>query len=210
MPQQLFFTKAAALRILKFATKIEALRVFRGTIQVTYITKNGRCSTFLSKKAFFQDFLFFRQEGAKTVTVRRWRAGTYQNRYDCISSTGENTRTVDLSGGTASCSCPDHEEQYRILGKVRPGCKHIIATLNTLGYSSLAQYLDTMAQKARGDLFGGGWDEQPQHLVEPHGDFIDDVNQLMPFDKLRVSPQLAVVSGGAKKKQCDPFGGFNF
>lgn len=198
----LIFSKSAALRILKFATKIEALRVFKGSIQVTYLTKNGRCSTFLSKKAFFQDFLFFRQEGAKNVTVRCWRPGTYQCRYDCISPNGENTRTVDLSGGTASCSCPDHEEQYRILGKVRPGCKHILAVMTHLGYSSLAQYLDAMAQKARGDLFGGGWDEQPQHLVEPHRDFIDDINQILP--------QLAVVSGGKKKKQCDPFGGFNF
>lgn len=198
----LIFSKAAAIRILKIATKIEALRVFRGSIQVTYITKNGRCSTFLSKKAFFQDFLFFRQEGAKNVTVRRWRPGTYQCRYDCISPNGENTRVVDLSGGIASCSCPDHQQQYDVLGKARPGCKHILAVMAHLGYSSLAQYLDTMAQKARADLFGGGWDEHNQHLVEPHGDFIDDINQLMP--------QLAVAKSETKKKQRDPFGGFNF
>jgi hypothetical protein len=30
---------------------------------------------------------------------------------------------------------------------------------------------------AKADLFGGGWDEQPEHLIEPHTDFIDDVNQ---------------------------------
>jgi hypothetical protein len=40
----LFFTKAAA-RLLPFATRIEAIRVFKGAIQVTYLTKNGRCST---------------------------------------------------------------------------------------------------------------------------------------------------------------------
>lgn len=131
MPQQLFFTKAAALRLLKFAKKIEAIRVFKGSIQITYITKNGRCSTFLSKTVFFQDFVAFRYEGAKSVEVKRWSPATYQCRYDCISPNGENRRTVDLSGGMASCSCPDYEQQYRYLGKARPGCKHVIATLKT-------------------------------------------------------------------------------
>ncbi len=77
----LFFTKAAA-RLLPFATRIEAIRVFKGAIQVTYLTKNGRCSTFLSKTAFYQDFVAFRQEGAKTCTVKRWGAGSYQSRYE--------------------------------------------------------------------------------------------------------------------------------
>ncbi len=67
----LFFTKAAAARLLPFATKIEAVRVFKGSIQVTYLTKNGRCSTFLSKTAFFNDFVSFRYAGAQTVVVKR-------------------------------------------------------------------------------------------------------------------------------------------
>lgn len=146
MPQ-LIFTKAAALRLLPHATKIEVIRVFKGSIQVTYLTRRGRCSTFLSKTAFFKDFVAFRYEGAKSVTVKRWTAGTYQCRYDCKSPNGENTRTVDLSGGTATCSCPDYEQQYRQLGKARPGCKHVIATLKHVGYGSLAEYMDAKEQE---------------------------------------------------------------
>jgi hypothetical protein len=82
----LFFTQAAAARLLPFATKIEAVRVFRGSIQITYLTKNGRCSTFLSKTAFFQDFVTFRQEGAKNCTVRRWGAGSFTHHYECFSA----------------------------------------------------------------------------------------------------------------------------
>jgi hypothetical protein len=76
----LIFTKAAALRILQAqgipAKQVEAIRVFKGSIQATYRTKNGRCSTFLSKTAFFNDFVSFRYAGAQTVVVKRWPAGS--------------------------------------------------------------------------------------------------------------------------------------
>jgi hypothetical protein len=149
MPQ-LFFTKAAAARLLPFATKIEVVRVFRGSIQVTYLTKNGRCSTFLSKSAFYQDFIAFRKEGAKSCTVKRWLAGSYQNHYECFSGKGENIRTVRLVAGTVNCSCPDWERQRTELGKTAVGCKHILAVVGTLGHSSLTNYLEFKeAEKAR-------------------------------------------------------------
>jgi len=55
---------------------------------------------------------------------------------------------------------------------------------------------------AKADLFGGGWDEQPEHLIEPHTDFIDDVNQ-----EVRSQP---VTAASRKKAVRDPFGGFDF
>lgn len=184
----LFFTKAAALRILRFAKSIEAIRIFNGTIQVTYLTKNGRCSTFLSKSAFYQDFVAFRQEGAKTIRVKRWGAGSYTNHYDCHSAqsdpgTGKSplahrTYTVKLVAGLAMCECPDYEKQHQEFGKAKTGCKHVLATLNHVGYGSLAEYMNAIRQNAAAsDLFGGGWDKPNIHSFEPHGDFIDDVNQ---------------------------------
>lgn len=208
MPQ-LFFTKAGALRILQAqgiaAKQVETLRVYKNSIQVTYLTQNGRCSTFLSKKAFVGDFTTFRQESASHCTVKRWSAGTYACRYEVKSSDGNSFRTVDLSGGMPLCSCPDYETQRHYLGRAIPGCKHIMAVIGQLGHASLTQYLETITQKARADLFGGGWDEQTQHLIEPPSSFIDqreDVNQLMTG--------LIVGKSGAKKKQRDPFGGFGF
>lgn len=155
----LFFTKAAALRILRFATSVEAIRTFNGTIQVTYLTKNGRCSTFLSKTAFYQDFIIFRQEGAKTIRVKRWGAGSYTNHYDCDSALSDRIYTVKLVAGLAMCECPDYEKQHQELGKAKIGCKHVLATLNHIGYSSLAEYIQAIRQNAAAsDLFGGGWD----------------------------------------------------
>lgn len=173
----LIFSKAAALRILPFALKIEAIRVFKGSIQVTYLTKDGRCSTFLSKKAFYNDFLTFRQRGARGCTVIPFGAGCYSGHYEVRSLKGENIYTVKRIARIPRCSCPDYHQQERELGKASVGCKHVIAVVNYLGYNSLTQYIEAVSQKAKADLFGGGWDEQPQHLIEPHADFIDDVNQ---------------------------------
>ncbi len=146
----LFFTKAAAARLLPFATKIEAVRVFTGAIQVTYLTQNGRCSTFLSKSAFYQDFIAFRQEGAKTCTVKRWGAGSYQCRYEVFSGKTEKIYSIELSAGIAMCGCSDWERQRQELGKATVGCKHLLATIGTLGYSSLTDYLEfQQAEKAR-------------------------------------------------------------
>lgn len=239
----LIFSNAAALRILPYATKIEALRVFKGTIQVTYLTKKGRCSTFLSKKAFYNDFITFRIEGAKACTVQRWGAGSYQNHYDVFSSKSEKTYVVKLLAGLGMCGCRDDNEQSRQLGKAKPGCKHIMAVMSHLGHASLQDYMDDVAAKAsmkrcsicggtgeihdlddyypaercyhcKGlgyekvidqasraslDLIGGGWDEP--HLVESHGNFIDDINQ----DVRQKS-----TTTKRKKKSADPFGGFNF
>jgi hypothetical protein len=155
----LLFTKAAAARLLPFATRIEAVRVFKGAIQVTYLTKNGRCSTFLSKTTFYQDFIAFRQKGAKTCKVRRWGAGSYTNHYECFSSKSERIYTVKLLAGLAMCECPDYEKQHQELGKAKTGCKHVIATLNHVGHGSLQEYMDAVSSRAKADLFGGGWDE---------------------------------------------------
>ena len=160
----LFFTKAAAARILPYATKIEALRVLKGSIQVTYKTKNGRCSTFLSKKAFYQDFTTFRLEGAKTCTVVEWAAWKYdwtQNyRYD-VTSDSKKTYMVEISDitGNTYCDCADHDRQLEELGNAKVGCKHILATLNQKGYGSLAEYIDAVECR-------GKEDSSPRTLVE--------------------------------------------
>ncbi len=192
MPQQLFFTKASALRILPFATKIEAIRVFKGAVQITYLTKNGRCSTFLSKTAFYSDFITFRQEGAKGCMVKRWGAGSYQCRYDVFSAKGEKIYVVELSAGTAMCDCPDFEEQRKQLGKAKVGCKHVLATLNHVGYGSLAEYMDAMVARARGDLFG----DEPQPVAPTQNEIA------------AISAVVAAPTPRKTKPVSDPFGGF--
>ena len=209
MTQELFFTKASAARILTYATKIEALRVFKGSIQVTYLTKKGRCSTFLSKLAFYRDFIAYRSESARNCTVQRWGAGSYQCRYQVFSGNSEKIYTVEMSDGSGFtyCSCPDYEQQYKVLGKARPGCKHVFATLNHKGYSSLAEYIDAVARRANADLFGdSGEIEAPK---------IDDFDILVSAMKSKsftdTKPKKSLASKGiVAKHKVDPFGGFSF
>ncbi|MUL39439.1 SWIM zinc finger family protein [Gloeocapsopsis dulcis] len=197
---QLFFTKAAALRILQAqgiaARCVETLRVYKGAVQVTYRTKNGRCSTFLSKTAFYSDFLTFRQEGAKTVTVKRWGAGSYTNHYECYSDESERIYTVKLLAGLAMCSCPDYEKQHQELGKAKTGCKHVIAVMHHLGHGSLQEYMDAASNRAKADLFGGGWDEPIQEA------------------STSTAPNQLVVAAEGQPRRTkpapDPFGGFGF
>jgi hypothetical protein len=158
----IFFSKAAALRILPFATSIEYLKVCKGAILVVYRTKQGRCATFVSKKSFYSDFIAFRQEGAKSVRVKRWGAGSYTNHYECFSSKSERIYTVKLLGGLAMCECPDYEKQHQELGKAKTGCKHVIAVAHHLGHGSLQEYMDAVSSQAKADLFGGGWDKPIQ------------------------------------------------
>jgi hypothetical protein len=70
-----------------------------------------------------------------------------------------------------------------------------------LALAKLCKVIDD-GEFAKADLFGGGWDEQPEHLIEPHADFIDDTDQ-----EVRSQP-VAVAS--RKKVVRDPFGGFDF
>ena len=190
----LFFTKAAAARLLPFATKIETLRVFKGAVQATYRTHYGRCSTFLSKAAFFQDFITFRASGAKTCTVKPWGAGSYQCRYDVFSGMSEKIYVVELSAGIAMCSCPDYEEQRKQLGKAKIGCKHVLATLNHIGYGSLAEYIDTMAARAKADLFG----DEPQPVAPTQNEIA------------AIGAALATPTPRKTKPAPDSFGGLGF
>lgn len=139
----MIFSKAAAQRILSFATKIEAIRVFRGTIQITYKTKNGRCSTFLSKQAFYADFIAFRKQGALGCLVKPPMAGCYTTDYEVRSNLKDGIYTVRVQGTHAWCSCPDYKKQDQELGKAMTGCKHLLATLSHLGYGSLADFVST-------------------------------------------------------------------
>lgn len=143
--------KTAARRILPFATRIEQLRQMRnGAIQVTYRVGCRRCSSFISKKAFERDFVEFRQQGSKQVSVKRWPAGSYQNHYECRSVDGSRTHTVKALGGLIICSCEDYQHQG---GEKHPQCKHVMAVLSHLNYTTLEAYLDAKSAEARASIF---------------------------------------------------------
>lgn len=138
--------KAAAQRLLPFATKIESLKVMRnGAVQVTYFCGTRRCSTFVSRKAFERDFIEFRQLGAHAVSVKRWPAGSYENHYDCWTEGSARRHTTKLLGSIAICSCEDYAHQQKY--GVGRHCKHIVATLNYLGFDSMPDYLKARSRQ---------------------------------------------------------------
>jgi len=149
----LIFSKAAALRILKEAKRIEDIHIYSEAVQVMYCAKGDRSSTLIPKQAFFQDFTTFRQQGATTVKVRPWTCGSYTNHYECRSADSDRIHTVKLLGGTAICDCRDCERQMAELGTAE--CKYVYATLNYLGHASLSEYLEAQSKRAKADLFEG-------------------------------------------------------
>ncbi len=149
----LIFSKAAALRILKDAKRIETIDIHDQAVQVTYSAKGDRSSTLIPKQAFFQDYITFRQQGAATIKVRPWASGSYTNHFECRSTDSDRIHTVKLLGGTAICDCRDYERQMTELGTAE--CKHVYATLNYLGHASLSEYLESQSERAKADLFEG-------------------------------------------------------
>lgn len=110
------YTKAAAKRIISFATQIEVVREMRNCIQTTYRAHGRRCSTFLSKKLFAADFEQLRHQGAAEIEV-------VENHGDsCIVKSKDNYYTVrpNHSDPHQRCECGDCH--YR-----GSKCKHQIA-----------------------------------------------------------------------------------
>ncbi|BAS55369.1 hypothetical protein NIES2135_53460 [Leptolyngbya boryana NIES-2135] len=118
------FTKSAAKRILaSLATKIEAVRELKNVVQVTYRTRKGRCSTFISKKAFERDFVEFRKAGAKSLIVEtvKFQSGVFN-----VYNTEKKSQYVVNT--QFACTCEDYQQHQK-------PCKHVYAVL---GVGSLA------------------------------------------------------------------------
>jgi hypothetical protein len=112
------YTKAAAKRLLPFATKIEVIRELPNCIQITYRANGGRCSTFLSKLAFLTNFTDLRIQNATQVEVRE----IHQNQYVVYSQKSNSYYTVrpKQTDQYQRCECADCH--YR-----GAKCKHQIA-----------------------------------------------------------------------------------
>ncbi|MBD1865674.1 MULTISPECIES: hypothetical protein [Trichocoleus] len=127
-------SNAAARRILKCEV-VEQVRVMKnGAVQVTYrrTAQSSRCSTFISRKAFEQDFIEFRKAGAKALSnIVPW-IGT-DNKFSVRSASMPDAPpyTVVVEGDRHTCTCPDHQKQ-RDAGRENPVCKHGFAVADYL------------------------------------------------------------------------------
>jgi hypothetical protein len=136
----MLYTKSAALRILsQLAIKIESVQLIRNTVQVTYRTQHGRCSTFLSKRVFKRDFVEFRKANAQSITITR--TAEHSTIYTAWNVGQKTVYQVTLSPQSIQCECEDYRQQVEAF---KIGCcKHGYALLNTIGYSNLNEYLNS-------------------------------------------------------------------
>ncbi len=127
----LIYTTANAARILGNKTKGLVIEVWAN---VVYLHAQGLFSRFTSKKAFKQQFVDFRKEGAIGLEVVKvpFESGEYMVR----SSSGETAYLVQCLTDKLTCTCQDYQAQSAAMNKAC--CKHCYATLNHLGYTSLA------------------------------------------------------------------------
>jgi hypothetical protein len=112
------YTKTTAKKLIPFATHVEAVREFRNCIQVTYRVRGGRCSTFLSKLAFLDNFTALRTQNAALVEVRE----LHENEYVVHSQKSNSFYKVRPNHPESSERCECADCYYR-----GAKCKHQIA-----------------------------------------------------------------------------------
>ena len=127
----MLYTLTAASRILHTSfNRIKWVQVFHKVINVCV---KGASPRFVSKKLFWNAFVAFRQESAKSVKVKRIGDRHFQ------ALGREEIYDLELTQSALSCTCVDYKNQIDQLGK--GCCKHGYAVLNTLGFTTLAQYI---------------------------------------------------------------------
>jgi hypothetical protein len=138
------FNKSAAARIMGVAvSQIIRVQEFLNCILVI-----GRhFCRFVSKMAFMRDYAALRMSNAKTVAVTLQapiKSGLVimdcESRPEANKPHSEHTVNLNTVSKNYYCTCEDFTQAPE-LGAIKPPCKHVYATLTTLGYSSLRDFL---------------------------------------------------------------------
>lgn len=134
--EQLLYSKSAAARLLGVnLEEILDLQVWGTGI---WVNIEGQRPRILSKKAFKQHFVEWRKAAARSllVTAQIFNPHTYTVR----NQTQQTCYQVQLLPGRVSCTCGDFANQQQVFNHAC--CKHLYATLQFCGYSSLMEYLN--------------------------------------------------------------------
>ncbi len=135
--EQLLYSKSAAARLLGVNLEdILDLQVWGTGI---WVNIEGQRPRILSKKAFKQHFVEWRKAAARPllVTAQIFNPNTYTVRNETKASYYQ----VQLLPGQVNCTCGDFTNQQQVFNQAC--CKHLYATLQFCGYSSLTEYLNT-------------------------------------------------------------------
>ncbi len=133
-PKNFVFSKAAAARILGVAKK--AVARFEVWYKVIFVIVEGRRPTFISKSKFKQHFVDWRKDRSQRLQVSRFK----DNHFRVINIRKGSIYNVFVYQDGLDCQCEDFRNQVNILG--RACCKHAYSVLNSLGFSSLNEYIE--------------------------------------------------------------------
>jgi hypothetical protein len=134
--QNILYSVSAARRILGVA--------HNGAIQiqpfayVIWVWANGQRPTFISKKVFKQHFVDRRKAQASALQVAQRL--NVANQFTVRNEAKDSVYVVQVLPTQLLCECEDFKNQQQFFGKA--ACKHVFATLNHLGFSSLADYIE--------------------------------------------------------------------
>lgn len=128
---KLVYSFAAAYRILK-RKDILKVEVWANCIWVRFI----KGSRFISKKAFWADFMHNRQLKAKQLEVQHYGEELFQ----VTAQSRVEPYLVAAFEDRIECECEDWASQFKA-GLPHPCCKHAWAVVYKLGFSTFKDYI---------------------------------------------------------------------
>jgi len=133
MNQAIVFTKTAALKILGSTAMPHQVNV-EVWKQVIVVTAKGSRPKFVSKKAFYREFVDSRKERSHEVTLHQ------QTSTEWIANTegSKEYHNVKVQGKSLSCDCYDFVNQKKNMSGAC--CKHGYRLLFELGFDSLRDF----------------------------------------------------------------------
>jgi hypothetical protein len=139
--QNILYSVSAARRILgiyypEIKVRIQVWKT------VVWVYSEGRRPSFISKSVFKNHFAQWRKQQAKGLKV--WEESWMPGGYNVFNPKKGTSYLVIVKSDRVSCNCNDYTNQIEFFGK--GCCKHGYATLDYLGFSTLADYLTAQKQ----------------------------------------------------------------
>lgn len=137
--QELIYLVSNALRIL--GRKYHGLTI-EVWVNVIWVWGKKQVCRFISKAKFRQQFVDFRKAGSKVLEVTKdlFEPDTYHV-YNPLKDSRHHVTIERSHKSLLQCTCGDYNNQIQTMGK--GVCKHGYAVLTELGYSSLADYIQS-------------------------------------------------------------------
>lgn len=139
--ERIVYSGAAAKRILGISASAKVrVEVFKFSV---WVHVKGNRPTFISKRAFLNNFAEWRREQSRFLSATQW-LDTPQ-RFTVRNGVKDTAYVVECREKALVCTCEDYSNQIDFFG--RGCCKHGYSVLSKIGLRSLSEYLETVAAR---------------------------------------------------------------